>query len=97
MKDSARFEKDGMTQFAIRHHGNVLHAEIHYPRSTNALGVEVDLIDVRATDSIRVLYDHHRNGWVIQQASIFEWDIDDSICDPDWQEVSFIPSWARGK
>lgn len=57
--------------------------------------VEIDLVDVRAADSILVKYDKDRDGWSIMQASKFEWEPDDEVCDPDWQEVAFIQAWGR--
>ena len=59
--------------------------------------LEVDLEHVRASDGIRVSYDFERDGWVIEQASTFEWAGDDTVCDPDWQEVAFVRSWTRMK
>jgi len=55
------------------------------------------MCSVRASDEIRISYDSKRDGWVIEQASIFEWDANDEICDPDWQEVAFIQAWGREK
>lgn len=52
-------------------------------------------MDVRAADNIRIHYDFNRDGYVIEQSSVFQWDLDDDIRDPDWQEVSFIQSWGR--
>ncbi len=57
--------------------------------------IEVGLVDVRAADSILVSYDFDRDGYVIKQASKFEWDADDTDCDPDWQEVALIQAWGR--
>lgn len=60
----------------------------------DAAVAEIGLCDVRAADSIRVLYDFERDGWVIQQASRFSWDADEEI-DEDYQEVAFVQAWAR--
>ena len=57
----------------------------------------LSLCHKRAADDIRISYDSDRDGWKIEQASIFEWEADDEICDPDWQEVAFIQAWAREK
>lgn len=57
--------------------------------------VELDLIHTRASDSIRIKYDSKRNGYVIEQASRFEWDGNDEVCDQDWQEVAFVEAYAR--
>jgi len=70
--------------------------ELFYPRvEGNASIVEVGLSDVRAADSLRIEFDFDRDGYSIKQASIFEWDADDEVCDPDWQEVAFVPAWDR--
>ena len=84
--------------WSARRWGDTVHVELWYPRSPeHATHVEIDLIDVRATDGLRITYDFDRNGWSVQQASVFEWDADDPVCDPDWQEVAFVPSWKRLK
>lgn len=57
--------------------------------------VEVGLSDVRAADSIRIEYDFARDGYSIKQASVFQWEVDDEVCDADWQEVAFVQAWAR--
>lgn len=81
----------------------VLHLDLWYPRvepirnETKVKALQIGLMDVRATDDIRVSYDFERDGWKIEQASIFSWDVDDEICDPDWQEVAFVKAWAREK
>ena len=59
--------------------------------------LEIQLSHTRAADSIRIKYDSERDGWSIEQASIFEWEADDKVCDQDWQEVAFIQAWAREK
>lgn len=57
--------------------------------------VEIDQESVRASDGVRLFYDYERDGFVVQQASRFAWNMGDKVCDPDWQEVAFIQSWAR--
>ena len=81
----------------IIQHGDVLKVSLWYPRSSEVNKIQVGLFDVRAADDIRIKYDYDRDGWVIKQASIFEWEPDDEECDSDWQEVAFIESWAREK
>ena len=78
---------------------HILNAEMWYSRcDTNPINtIEVDLCDVRATDSIRITYDFDRDGWSILQASTFMWQTVDDDCDMDWQEVAFIPAWGREK
>lgn len=67
-----------------------------YPRvDDRPNAIQVALMDVRAADDIRITYDFERDGWVVMQASIFEWDADDDECDADWQEVAFVKAWAR--
>jgi len=79
--------------------GRLVEIELCYPRIDDGRvnAIEVGLSDVRAADSIRVAYDFERDGWVVMQASVFEWDADDPVCDSDWQEVAFIQAWAREK
>lgn len=73
-----------------------LHVDLLYPRCGDRVQhLVVGLVDARAADDIRISYDFERDGWKIEQASTFEWDADDKVCDPDWQEVAFIQAWAR--
>lgn len=75
---------------------DTIRVELAYPRVEGAAKyVEVDLIDVRAADGVRLSYDFERDGWVIEQASTFEWEADDDKCDPDWKEVAFVQAWGR--
>jgi len=77
--------------------GKELHIDLWYPDvpGSKVNKLVLGLVDVRAADDIRISYDKKRNGWKIEQASIFQWDGDDDSCDPDWQEVAFIQAWAR--
>jgi hypothetical protein len=61
----------------------------------NPSTITIGLSHVRAADDIRIKYDGNRDGWVVEQASIFEWDISNKECDPDWKEVAFIKAWGR--
>lgn len=77
-------------------YGRTIDVALCYPNSGNNINaVEVSLVDVRAADSIRIMYDKDRDGWSIKQASRFQWDVDDEERDPDWQEVAFIQAWGR--
>lgn len=83
----------------IGFHDNTAIVEISYPRldDNKIKNIEVGLSDVRAADNIRISYDFDRDGWKIEQASIFSWDIEDTEMDPDWQEVAFVKAWEREK
>lgn len=59
--------------------------------------VEVGLSSVRAADNLRLIYDFDRDGWRIEQASVFAWECADTVQDPDWQEVAFVQAWGREK
>jgi len=82
---------------------SVFSVDLWYPRNRaprdtdQPVVVEIGLIDVRAADSIRIDYDFDRDGYVIKQASVFSWEISDTVCDGDWQEVAFVQSWGREK
>lgn len=73
--------------------------ELWYPRAAPGSidTIEVGLCDVRAADSIRISYDFERDGYAIKQASTFQWEQGDTVCDADWQEVAFVQAWAREK
>ena len=76
--------------------GDTMQVDMIYPNLAGHLNtVEVGLEDVRAADSILIRYDFDRDGYSILQASIFQWEVGDPICDSDWQEVAFIQAWAR--
>ena len=77
--------------------GDELHIDLWYPglAETQIKKFVIGLTDVRAADNIRVSYDKQRDGWKIEQASVFEWESGDTVCDPDWQEVAFIQAWGR--
>ena len=58
--------------------------QLWYPRNEGSADtIEIELSDVRAADSLQVSYDFDRDGWVIKQASIFEWSAEDEVCDPE--------------
>lgn len=76
--------------------GDTAYYDLEYPGiNDNPIYLELGLMHVRASDGIRVSYDFERDGWKIEQASKFSWDIEDTVCDRDWQEVAFVQSWAR--
>lgn len=71
---------------------------LFYPRvEGHANKLRIGLSDVRAADDILIEYDFDRDGWSIKQASVFQWDVDDEVCDPDWQEAAFVQAWDRKK
>ena len=83
--------------------------DLCYPRSLDRFNaIEINLVDVRASDGIQISYDFKRDGWIIKQPLEFSpsdfdkdgWALNESQLkarDPDWQEVSFIQSWSREK
>lgn len=74
----------------------VAFVSLWYPRSEgHPKEIDLGLMDVRAADSIRISYDFARDGWVIKQASRFEWPAGDTVMDEDWQEVAFVQAWGR--
>ncbi len=76
--------------------GNDLHVDLHYPDydRDKAKKLIIGLCSVRSADEIRVSYDFDRNGWVIEQATIFEWDWKtETVFDRGWKEVAFAPAW----
>ena len=91
------FDEDGRVLSRAKKIGDEVHIDLWYPTVSPVKSFVIGLIDTRAADGIRVSYDHGRDGWKIEQASIFEWPIEDKVCDMDWQEVAFVDSWGREK
>jgi hypothetical protein len=84
--------------FHVAKRDDTLYVELTYPNIATpeqCRFIYVNQESVRASDGIRLHYDYDRDGWVVEQASKFSWSDDDEVCDPDWQEVAFIESWAR--
>lgn len=77
--------------------------ELKYPRlEGNVTHLAIDLMDVRASDGIRISYDFDRDGWVIEQPKFTMVDkgvdkngtkLAEEIV--DWKESAFVQSWAR--
>lgn len=96
MKDKDHKEALEMIKRYMWAKDGTVHVDLFYPRSPgNPEYLEVGLLAVRAADNIRISYDFDRDGWVIEQASVFEWEPDDEEMDPDWQEVAFVQAWDR--
>ena len=55
--------------------------------------VTFDQEATRASGGIRVSFDYARNGYKIEQPTIFVWEMEDKVCDQGWREVAFIPAW----
>jgi hypothetical protein len=93
------FTHEDILKDAKVHDGNELHLDLAYPDvpDTEIKYMVIGLMDVRAADDIRVSYDENRDGWKIEQASTFQWEADDEVCDHDWQEVAFVQAWGREK
>ena len=88
--------------FHVSRGDDTLSVTLTYPPYTDADNtnnqvryIQVDQESVRASDGLRLYYDYERDGFVVQQASTFQWESGDDVCDPDWQEVGFFQSWAR--
>ena len=73
------------------------YVRLEYPRTSTVKFIEVALGDIRAADDIRISYDFERDGWKVEQASVFEWPANEIAFDRDWQEVAFVKAWAREK
>lgn len=90
--------------YNITRNGDRIDVELTYPPYTDEANTRgqvryifINQESVRASDGIQIHYDYARDGWVIEQASTFQWEAGDNECNPDWQEVAFVESWAREK
>jgi hypothetical protein len=71
--------------------------DLEYPRNEGAIQyINVGLMDVRAADDIRISYDFERDGYKIEQAQKFEWQVGEEI-DYQWKEAAFIRAWQFEK
>jgi hypothetical protein len=78
---------------SVEINGDTKTVEHWYPRTgDNPKFIEIELMDVRAADNLRVSYDYKRDGWVIeqQQSKI------SGICSDkgEWKEMYFAEAWA---
>ena len=89
--------EDWAEGFAVNRYGSDIVVDLLYPRNNPIKAVQIGLSDVRAADNVRLWYSFERDGWVVEQASTFEWDGDDEVCEPDWQEVAFVQAWERSR
>lgn len=72
-----------------------LRVDLEYPRSPGrAPAVEVNLVDTRAADGLRIAYDFDRDGWVVQQPVTRFVDVGEDTT--EWREVGFFKAWALG-
>ena len=88
--------------FHVHKRGDELHVTLTYPPWDDASNkggqcryVVFDQEAVRASDGIRISYDYDRDGYKIEQATVFAWEVKDEVCDPGWVEVAFIQAWAK--
>lgn len=73
---------------------NDLNVEIWYPRNHDKGYVYLHLVDVRASEGIRLIYDFDRDGWAIEQEEMYEFGGTILSKEPNsWKEVAFIKSW----
>lgn len=84
----------------VNHHADTLEVELWYPpmqKGPTSAGrvryVELDQVNVRASDGVRMHYDYERDGWVVEQPKRLSFDMGE-LQDPQWTEVAFVQSWA---
>jgi hypothetical protein len=77
-----------------------MNVDLWYPRldksrkSDEPTEIRIGLMDVRAASDILIDYDFDRDGYRIRMPTIFEWKLDDEVCDEGLIEVAFIPAWV---
>lgn len=84
-------------EIEIEEEDKVSRVEFMYPEIYNKNSFNyliVGLCHTRAADDIRIHYESERDGWSIEQATKFQWEVDDKDCDPGWVEVAFIEAWG---
>ncbi len=78
----------------------VMYVDLEYPRNSESKEIDINLVDVRASDGIRISYDFDRDGWVIKQPYFEEVLVEKNRGGSDYykdiehfEEVAFIQSW----
>jgi hypothetical protein len=91
---AAPFNKQNdITDVAV--YGDTAHIDFWYPRCEGRIKyLHVGLVDVRASDGIRIHYDFDRDGYAIEQEQYVEYG-DTSEGLDIWIEVAFIQSWQQ--
>lgn len=82
-----------MDEMEVPVHDDELYVTLLYPRTYQIKKVVVDLLDVRAADSITIQYDFDRDGWSITREIHIEhesWTEETG----EIVEVAFIPAWT---
>jgi len=79
----------------VRIDGETARIDLFYPRTMPVQFIEVGLMDVRASDSIRVSYDFDRDGWKIEQPTEIRVEAVNGVqvCSQEWKEAAFLPAW----
>jgi hypothetical protein len=73
----------------------VRYIDLYYPRSGDVQTIDIDLVDVRANDGLRIRYDFDRDGWVIMQPKRVLQDTGPGTAEIEtWHEVFFAQAWA---
>jgi hypothetical protein len=87
-----------MTEHAAIRDG-VAFVDVGRPESHQPHAVEVVLMDTRASDSIRIVYDFPRNGWSVLRPKLAYVQTGESSYEEraEWIEVHFSESWHFGE
>lgn len=74
---------------------DTIDVELAYQRNKKIKYLTFGICDVRASDGIRISYDFDRDGYVIEQPTKLQWQLNDpNSGDMKWKETAFIQSWA---
>lgn len=57
--------------------------------------LRVDLMGVRAANTLVIHYDLERDGWVIQSPTKMAWYEGEDSTDEQLEEVAFVPAWSE--
>jgi hypothetical protein len=56
--------------------------------------VRVDLMDVRAANTLVIHYDLERDGWAIESPTKMGWEDGEDLYDERLEEVAFVPAYS---
>lgn len=95
IKNEVQNFEDYKVGVSFSHRGDTAYVDFLYPNNNQIKYINVGLVDVRASDGIRIYYDFDRDGYVVEQQEYI--DKDGYMEEGDWKETGFFPSWALEK
>lgn len=69
------------------------HVALH--RERQPIYARIDLVDVRAANTLIVHFDFDRDGWVLESPTKMGWAPGEDTLDERLEEVGFVPAYSE--